>query len=322
MTEPRVLVTGANGFIGTSLCAQLATNGTSYIAQQRRPISIHEHDFLADLANLETAKGQNQWHGALMGVNTVYHLAGLAHRDRADAGTEMDRTNHLATQRLATLAAQCGVRRFVLLSSVIAMGDNSGSSAFTPETKPAPSDAYGQSKLAAERSLQAICAQSSMSACIVRAPLVIGAGAKGNLPRLVHWINQGRPVPVAKPPSQRSMIALPNLIDLLLSIAVEPAAADRTLLPSDRHWSTPELVRQICTELGRPTRLLPIPASWLELAGRLSRRRHLTRRLTESLLVSDPTLSDILGFTPAHDPNNSIAAMVAQFKAGRPSHAS
>ncbi len=239
---------------------------------------------------------------ALAGVAAVIHLAGRAHVMRetaADVDGAFRRANVEATHQLAAQAAAAGVRRFVFLSSVKVNGERTGDRPFTEADAPAPEDAYGRSKQAAEQALHGIAAATGLEVAIIRPPLVYGPGVKANFLRLLRLVERGMPLPLASVRNRRSLVGVSNLCDLIVRCLAHPAAAGETFLVSDQQdLSTPELIRAIAAAMGRPARLVPFPVAALRLAGRLAGQGDAVERLVGSLQVDSTKATRLLGWTP------------------------
>ena len=227
----RCLVTGATGFIGRQLCQQLVDQGDSVVALSRSgapleggvatralDLTVHEPDAVL-----------------FAGVEVVFHLAGIAHQQAPEQAYQQ--LNYLATLSLARQAAVAGVKCFVFLSSVKAMGPPGSARARSESDCVLPVDHYGLSKWQAECALREEFSSAAMSVVILRPALVYGANAKGNLTRLARGVQRGLP----RPPEQgaRSMLALRDLVDLLCQVAVNPPAGTHTWIVCDsRPYST------------------------------------------------------------------------------------
>ncbi len=210
----KCVVSGATGFIGRQLCQQLAARGDTVIALSKHgaPLSSGEPTLALDLAR--KAPDSDLLHG----VDVFFHLAGIAHRRAREP--DYDELNYQATVRLARLASAAGIRCFIFLSSVKAMGPPPSAAARSESTCTFPVDAYGRSKWQAECALREQFTDDPMSVVIVRPALVYGASVKGNLQNLASAVRRGLP----RPPQGggRSMIALTDLVELLCGIAKRP----------------------------------------------------------------------------------------------------
>ena len=246
---------------------------------------------------------QTQWQPVLAGVHAIVHTAARAHvlHDRAaDPLAELRRVNVAGALRLAEQAAEMGVRRFVFVSSIGVNGVQSPpGKVFSEVDQPNPHNAYALSKWEAEQGLLRIAAKTGMKVVIIRPPLVYGPGAPGNFGSLMRWLRRGIPLPLGAIHNQRSLVALDNLVDLIVTCLTHPAAANQTFLVSDgEDVSTTELLRRMAQALGCPARLIPVPASWLKLAAALVGKQDVAQRLCGSLQVDIEKTRRLLGWTP------------------------
>ena len=243
------------------------------------------------------------WADALRDCRSVVHLAALAHVPLGrmdDALAACRAINTVATLNLARQAAGVGVRRFVFISSIKVNGESTQPGRpFTAADPPAPQDAYAISKMEAEIGLRKIADETGMEVVIVRPPLVYGPGVKGNFAELMRWVARGIPLPLAGIDNLRSLVALDNLVDLLLRCVEHPGAANQTFLVSDgEDLSTTDLLRRLAAAMGRPSRLFPLPQSWLRGAAALIGRGDAAARLCDSLQVDMTATREALGWTP------------------------
>lgn len=244
------------------------------------------------------------WSAALNGCSTVVHLAARVHvmNERAsDPLREFRRTNVDGTLHLARQAARSGVRRFVFVSSIKVNGEaTSAGRPFTSADAPAAEDAYGISKMEAEQGLSTIARDTGMEVVIVRPPLVYGPGVKANFASLMRAVQRGIPLPLGSVSNnRRSLVALDNLVDLLITCIDHPAAASQTFLVSDgEDLSTTALIRRIGQALGKPARLLSVPPALLELGAAVVGKRDMAQRLLGNLQVDINHTRTTLGWTP------------------------
>jgi nucleoside-diphosphate-sugar epimerase len=306
----KVLVTGASGFVGGPVCRTLAARGHHVIAAARRPLPGLDVRTIADIGP------DTDWSAALEGVEAVVHLAARAHimnETAADPLTLFRRINRDGAIRLAEQAAAANVRRLVFVSSIKVNGEATPcDQPFRADDTPAPVDPYGVAKAEAEAALAAVAARTGLELAVVRPPLVHGPGAKGNLATLMAIIAKGLPLPLGAIDNRRSLVGVDNLADLLERCLTHPAAAGGTfLVRDDPDVSTAGLIRLIATAMHRPARLLPVPASWLRLAGRLTGRSAAVARLTGSLVVDDDPTRRRLDWSPSLPLAAGLAAMVA-----------
>jgi nucleoside-diphosphate-sugar epimerase len=250
--------------------------------------------------DLNTATDLNS---ALEGVNVVIHAAARAHimNDGAvDPLSEYRRVNVDGTLNLARQAAGAGVQRFIFVSSVKVNGELSSEQApFYPNDTPAPEDAYGISKWEAEQGLKAIAKETGMEVVIVRPPLVYGPGVKGNFASMVKLVRKGVPLPLGSIRNKRSLVAVDNLVDFIVTCIDHPAAANQVFMVSDgEDISTSELLRELGKAMGKPARLVPVPAGLLRLGATVLGKRAVAHRVLGSLQVDISDAKALLGWKP------------------------
>lgn len=299
----RILVTGASGFIGRALVAKLVGRGV-FVRAAHRVASLGagatEQVVVGEISN------QTEWQSALNGVSSMVHLAAYVHsmNEKPGKALEVNRwVNTLATLHLARQAADSGVQRFVFVSTLKVLGESTGKGlAFTEDETMAPQDPYAISKAEAERGLRQISYETGMEVVIVRPPLVYGPGVKGNFASLVLWVRRGLPLPFGSVHNRRSLVALDNLTDFIALCADRersPGAANETFLISDgEDVSTSTLLRKVAQAYGVSSRLVPIPASWIQRAARLLGNAAVAERLLGSLVVDSSKARDLLGWCP------------------------
>lgn len=261
-----VLVTGASGFIGRALTVALEAEGVRVRrALRRSPSGVGTSSDCVIVGDISIT---TDWHEAVTGVDTIIHLAALAHISEGSAGASHDahhRINAGGTEALAKAAAAAGVRRFILLSSIGVNGTNSGPKAFTALDAPKPMNAYGRSKLAAEEILRTVAEGSGMEWVIVRPPMVYGAEAPGNFARLARIARTGIPLPVGASRARRAFVAVDNLIALIKTLMTHTEAANHTFLVRDEEQPTVgELLKMIGKVIEKPPRLLSVPPTWVK----------------------------------------------------------
>ena len=309
-----IVVTGANGFVGSHLCRALQRKGMAYRAVVRE--GAQASPGTAGLVRLPSLDAHTDWTTALQGATTVIHLAARVHQVQdtsADPLQAFRATNLHATLQLARCAQKMGVQRFIFVSTVKVLGEETAPGRpFHASDLAVPQDAYATSKHEAEQALRALVAGGSMELVIVRPPLVYGPGVRANFASLVRVVRRGIPLPLACVHNLRSLVGIDNLVSLLLRCTQHADAGGQNFLVSDGHdLSTPDLVRQLATALGQPARLWPVPLAGLQLAARLTGRQAAVQRLCSSLQVDISATCQGLQWAPPVSVAEGLRRMVA-----------
>lgn len=311
----KLLVTGANGFVGQAVCNALINAGSNYEvrgAVRRGGRNDVENVAVGDIGP------ETDWSVALQGVDVVVHLAARVHvmRETAvDSLAEFRKTNTFGTENLARVAARMGVRRFVYISTIKVNGEETVGRPFVETDLPHPIDPYAISKFEAEQLLGKIGEETGMEIVILRPPLVYGPEVKANFLRLMDWVGRGIPLPLASVENWRSMIYLGNFVDVLAACASHPDAAGKTFLVSDgEDISTAQLIRNLARLMGKPAYLWPFPPVLLRLFGRFVGRLDEVERLLGSLVVDSSNIRRELGWTPPFSMEQGLAETVRWFR--------
>lgn len=312
-----ILLTGGNGFVGTGLLARMRTDNVFAVrVVVRRPIdSLPYETVLAEVGP------DTDWSAALNGVTTVLHAAARVHMMQDEAANPLEeyrRVNVAGTMNLARQAAAAGARRFIFVSSIKVNGERTvARRPFTPEDVPAPVDPYGMSKHEAEQQLRDLALRTGMEVVIIRPVLVYGPGVKGNFRTLLRWLQRGVPLPLGAIHNRRSLVALDNLVDLIVTCIRHPAAANQTFLVSDGDdLSTTELLHRAAAALRTRARLIPVPMKALQLTGRLLGRGAMVERLCGSLQVDITKTRESLGWMPPVRVDEALERTARDFLSG------
>jgi nucleoside-diphosphate-sugar epimerase len=313
VNTPRVLVTGATGFVGRQLCAEL--DGAGYLVRAAVRAGRGLPQGARESAVLHDISGATDWREALSQVDFVVHAAARVHvlNDTRSASL-YNQTNVEGTTRLAKQAAESGVRRFVYLSSIKVNGEGTQRQPYTGSDTPAPLDAYGESKMLAERGLIAATIGTSMQWTIVRPPLVYGPGVRANFLRLLKMIDREWPIPVGSVKNTRSIVSIWNLCDLLRLLLEHPSAPSRVWMVADAEsLSTAQLIRKLANAMHRRARLWSVPTPILKGAAMMLARRAEFDRLCGSLVVDVHATNDMLGWSQPVTIDDGLARTVAWY---------
>jgi nucleoside-diphosphate-sugar epimerase len=298
----KVLITGANGFVGKALGCELAGKGFNVNGAVRSIRSTGSSDTLTKFI-ITDIDSNTDWQNALESVDVVIHLAARVHvmKDTAiDPLAEFRRVNVEGTLNLARQSVESGVQRFIFISSIKVNGEGTLlEHPYTAEDKPAPVDPYGISKQEAEAELRQLANESGMEVVIIRPPLIYGPGVKANFQSMMRCLDKGIPLPLGAIHNKRSFVALDNLVDLIVTCIHHPAAANQIFLAGDgEDLSTTELLQRMAAALGKKACLVAVPASVLMGGAKLLDKQAMAQRLCGSLQVDISKAYDLLGWKP------------------------
>jgi nucleoside-diphosphate-sugar epimerase len=313
----KVLVTGAQGFIGHALCRHLSAIGVPCIGAVR---ASKPDDPAGTLALGDFAAAD--WDEAIRGVDTIVHLAGRAHVLSGTRGVDAsDPTPYVVanvhvTRRLCEAAARANVRRIVLASSVKIYGESTRpGKPFRAGDPDSPVDAYAHSKAEAERVLWRACAASALDGVVLRLPLTYGAGVKGNFLTLTEAIAAGRSLPLAGITNRRSLLNVDNAVSAIHTALSAPALAGQTLPIADgESVSTSALAERLGKALGVPARLYRLPPLLLRSGAALAGRRAVAGRVLDSLEVDSRRFCDLAQWSQPFTMDEGLAATAAWWK--------
>jgi nucleoside-diphosphate-sugar epimerase len=317
----RIVVTGANGFVGSALCRRLHSSGLVVRGAVRDRAKLPQQGDL-ESKNLEWVvlhdqSPEDETRHALQEVSAVVHLAARVHvmaDDASDPLREFRRVNCDWTERLARAAALQGVRRFVYLSSIKVNGERN-TRPFNEQDLPNPQDPYGLSKWEAEQALARVSSQTGLEIVVIRSPLVYGPGVGGNVLQLLHAIRRGIPLPLASVHNRRSLVYLGNLVDALACCVKDVRAAGQSYLVSDgEDLSTPELIRRFANALQLPARLWPVPLSVLRWIGSVAGKQAMIDRLLGSLQVDSSKIRKELDWHPPYSVGQGFSETAAWYR--------
>lgn len=302
VSATRIVVTGATGLVGGAVLERLsALDNIELIAPVRKPVSVLPKCAIrVRIAGLEA---DTDWRQALEATNVVIHCAARVHimsDQSSDPLAEFRQVNVEGTLNFARQAAVAGVRRFVFVSSIKVNGEGTAPGhSYKADDVPAPMDPYGISKLEAEQGLRAIAAETGMEVVIIRPVLVYGQGVKANFLSMMRWLHKGLPLPFGAIHNSRSLVALENLVDLIVTCLDHPFAANETFLVSDgEDLSTSDLLRRMSAALGKPARLIPLSSGIIEAGAAMLGKQALAQRLCGSLQVDISKTRELLGWSP------------------------
>ncbi|PXX39316.1 MULTISPECIES: SDR family oxidoreductase [Burkholderia] len=312
-----LIITGANGFVGRAVCRRALEAGHTVTALVRRPGGAFGgvREWVHDAADFD---GVDKGWPADLVADCVIHLAARVHvmRDESpDPDAAFDATNVAGTLRLAKAARRHGVRRIVYASSIKAVGESDGGTPLSEAVSPDPQDAYGRSKLRAERELAQFGASNGLDVVIVRPPLVYGPAVRANFLKMMDAVARGMPLPLGSIVARRSIVYVDNLADALLQCATDPRAAGECFhVADDDAPSVTGLLRLVGDALGKPARLIAVPSGVLRALGTLTGRRAAIDRLTGSLELDTGRIARVLDWHPPYTTRQGLEATAAWYR--------
>ena len=313
-----ILVTGSTGFVGTALIERLIKDQFSISATVRNA-STNKFNSDVNLIDIGQLTSTLDWSHALWGVTTIVHLAARAHLTNDKSRSPLAEYRYINVDcclNLARQAARAGVKRFIYVSSIKVNGEFTMlGKPFTAQDIPMPLDFYAISKYEAELGLRVIAEKFGIELVIIRPPLVYGPRVKANFLSMMNWLRRGIPMPLGGvTKNRRSFIFLGNLVDMILVCINHPAAANQTFLVSDdEDLSTAGLLELMAVALGRPSKLISVPATLITLGAKLLGRVDIAQRLCGSLQVDIKETKDLLGWSPPVSVDEGLRQTAAYF---------
>lgn len=312
-------VTGAGGFIGHHLCLALKAHSQTIVSGQRHAVDgPWERTILFDL------EGRTVSPNELQGISCVFHLAAKAHAlgEVHQDEQEYFRINVTGTRKLLESSKAAGVRRFVLFSSVKAIGE--GSSWNLSESADChPETPYGRSKLEAERML--LEGGYVPEPVVLRLPMVYGPTHKGNLPQMIKSVAKGYFPPLSHAGNKRSMVHVDDVVQAALLAAEKKKAAGKTYIVTDgQAYSTRQIYEYICHALDKPIPKWSVPIGILRILaksgdaiGRVRRQRFMfdsdaLDKLIGSAWYTSEKCERELGFHPRKELHSSLPGIVSK----------
>ena len=300
----RLLLTGVTGFVGTYLYDHYDI--FRVVVRSTEKSNFEKYNDVFKINNLD---GSTNWDGAFLNIDTIVHLAGLAHSS-SSLPEEFDWVNTHGTIRFARAAALSGVKRFVFVSSIGVNGTHTKGKPFLISDPTRPHNEYAMSKYNAEVGLKKIAEETGLEVVIVRPTLVYGYNAPGNFGMLTKIVRKLPILPFGLTNNRRDFIAVQNLADLLVACAEHPDAAGNTFLASDGDTiSIKQFTNAIAKGLGKKLYQLPVPVSLLRLAARLVGKSAMVEQLLCDLQVDSSNAFEVLGWRPPYTIEQAMASL-------------
>jgi len=305
---PSMALTGATGFVGRFLLKDLKRRGYRVRALLRHPDALVPEIESAIIGDLARPANLAQ---ALRGIDYIVHSAAIAHAMSGRPDDDYRTINTQATVALARAGAAAGVKRFVFLSSIRAQTDASADRVLTEDMEPAPTDAYGRSKLEAEQALAAL----GIDWVALRPVLVYGPGVKGNLAALFKLARMPVPLPFSGFKAKRSLLSIGNLAGAVDTVIRTESSPNRALIAADPTPVTlAEIVEAYRSGMGRSGAQFYVPPGIVKGFLSLLGKEELGKRLGGSLVVETSALKS-LGWTAETDTMAGLAELGREARA-------
>ncbi len=295
----KLLITGATGFVGQAVIDACDEQGLAWIGQTSGTGSAKF--FPADLS------APFDWSDKLHGIDTIIHLAGMAHAPVKDeqAKHTMRCINIDAAAELANHAVRAGVRQFIFVSSV---------NSYLYERSLPGASYYGYCKKMAEEAVLAEAAGSDMAVTILRPCLMYGKGAKGNFASMMKWLWRSVPLPLASVKNKRSFMHVRNFADIILHcLSAREKAAGIFEVTDGIDYSTPELLLKVAEALGKPARLIPFPPSLLRLGATVVGKKEMLEKLAGDMAIDGSKLATLLNWRRRYQDTDGFEEMAIDF---------
>jgi len=301
MSSLRVIVTGVNGFVGYALANSIIRDGHSVIGVSRTPFNKIENQASFQSYTLDNFGEDERWNKLLDDADVVLHCAwpSSGKNHSIDEFTELvDKLGQFAKK-----ASYFGVKRFIFLSSIQASFSRFNRIEICPNLRTISSEnIYALSKLEAEKKLKNVSMSTSMNTIIIRPPLIYGAGVKGLFRLLIKLISWRVPFPVCALQSNRSYLAIDNLLSFTRSVL---NAKDGSLsefesfeIADIKPVSTLSLLQKLAKVCDVRLRLFQIPESWVKFILRVIGKKELCEKLFSNLELDNKKAKILLDWTP------------------------
>lgn len=315
-----IFLTGGTGFIGSAIIERLLIDSCfRVVATTRKNILSDKLKFVT----INSIDENTNWLEYLKNIDVVIHTAARVHMMKDNSDNPLNdyrKINVEGTLNLARQAVKSGVKRFIFISSIKVNGESTNlpTKAFNSEDKVNPIDYYGISKFEAEEGLKQISKLTGLEVVIIRPPLVYGPGVKANFHSMMKWLQKGIPLPFGAIHNKRSLVAIDNLVDLIVTCINHPNAKNQIFLVSDDDdISTTELLKRMAKVLKKKVLLVPIPMSCLKIGAILFGKKNLSQRLFGSLQVDINKTKKLLEWKPVISVDQALLKTADAFLANK-----
>ena len=311
----KILITGASGFIGKSICKALVNLDYSICGAVRNLSLVSNINDNVKFISIGDISQSPDWKNILPGYECVIHCAAKAHlsNDRKKNTLEdYQLINVESTKKLALECAKAGVRRIIFLSSIGVLGLNTNNrKPFKFSDVPNPIENYAISKLEAEKALFNISKKTGLEVVVLRLPLVYGPSCPGNINRLIKIIRLRLPLPFSLIKNKRSFLGIDNLVSVIMKCIHNSGAKNKIFLVSDdQDISTIDLLKYISSSMRYPLTLFPMPIFLLKVFAVIFGRGREIEKLIGSLQINCDQTKEVLNWQAPLNVEEGIRRMV------------
>lgn len=285
----RVLITGANSFIGTNFIKYSRFRDVDQV-------SLHE-----------TLPGDIDFSK----FDVVLHLAAIVHKTKKFPDKHFFKVNRDLCLQVAEISKKAGVKQFIFLSTLKVYGDSVPKNHLRNEDSECfPEDAYGRSKYEAEVGLKKL-ESTGFTVSLIRTPLVYGEGVKANMISLIRLVERFPVLPLGNVDNKRNFTYTENLVGFIDQIIIKRASGTFITM-DDNAVSTTELVKYLSESLGKKVKLFRLPQVIIRLGIRLVPL--VFERLFCSLEVDNSKTKARLDYEPPYTTEEGVRKMVSWFR--------
>lgn len=302
----RILITGANGFIGSNLHRHLALDTKNFIdiLSRSKPTKTNKYN------NFYNISSDKQIAASLKGKDFVFHCAGIPDSNKTE--NELFEVNVGLTKKIAELSVKNNVKKLIFLSSAKVMGELSAERPFNLSQKPNPHTPYAKSKYLAEKELKNLSSKGSTDIFILRPVVVYGKGSKGNISNLLNYANLGFPFPIGSfKDNKRNYLSINNLVDLMTYCIEKDNLKPGTYFASDGFdISLNELVEIITNNLRGKSNIFEFPLPVLKAIFFIIGKKEIYQKLSSPFLVDISYTKDQLNWNPKFSMESELRKLI------------
>ena len=309
-----IAVSGASGFIGRTLITKLIKEGHQVFGLVRNKITCYDPIYYKNILVEDISK--NIVFDEKIKIDILYHLAAKTH-SKSNNYKEYYDVNVLGLKSLLNILKPLKIKKIIMLSSIKVNGEGflNNDNYYSEMSKNNPLDNYGISKLEAENLLKTFCIGNNINFVILRPPLVYGAGVKGNLKKLMYYIDKNIPLPIIKTANNRSLISLRNLVSALIIVALNDNANSQTYLVSDDlPISVENLYKNIAIIMKKKLFLIKFYSLFFKILLWPFGKAKLVEKISSSLIIDNAKIKKDTEWRPAISLMDDLKSMVESRK--------